>query len=192
MKRKAKQAAKSPNGDRVRLFVPLGLSGGRIEKGKDGPVVRNPTFSARFSLSEAFHNTSDVFDTHKKMFESGDEGAIKRLLTKYPFFFSHPWIREQIYTMVLNGKSFKNRRGREKGSGLFDVMHIRSLVEICVKHQGINKERAFKYLRDLGIGLTYDRIKELYYAAETDSRRKSLLIFYDKYEKAKNANNIKR
>ena len=172
MKKKKEKLNRNTEGQRFQAFIPLKLTGGEIEKGEHGPVIKNPRYSTTATLEEAVRNTSEVIEEHRKQYVAGDENAIRRLIKINPMFFTVPWVQAEVFKMLDAGKPFKKLKGREKGSGLYEGAYIKALVDVCVKEKGLTKEKAFKYLRDIDIGLTYERIKEIYYRTENDSRTK--------------------
>ncbi len=94
----------------------------------------------------------------------GNYRDLLRLIEKNPAFMLNEWVAEKYFALTRTGY-IERIRGRRFGSGRYHQLELLGLVEWMIRSGQVqNKERAFRYLHELGF-CGYDTAKKVYYDA---------------------------
>jgi len=135
--------------------------------------------SGEVSIAKAEKNKKEISEFYKNRFEHGDITAISEIIKINPFFLNENWVKGAVVSSIYNGK-IKHifKRGRRKHDNVIDGMLLVSIVD-ALETPNRKKENIFHELEDK-IGLSYDRIKQLYYETLKNDKRTKALCFVDK------------
>lgn len=140
-------------------------------------------FTASSSIQVAESNRSEIIEHHLRRFESGEIGAVYRLLDLNPEFAADERVRQAL----LAAEDHRRRRGRPRGRsahsrtlGLIIVL----LVECRAAQDGVSKHKVMEQLTVEGFeGLDYDRIKQMYYQFRNDTRLTPYLVRFEAHSR---------
>jgi len=171
----------------ARVFLPMQLvldqSSLSVRSAKELKVAKlqGPTTT----IEEAESNTKRISEEFRLRFLSGDHDAWRRLLDVNPEFIREPWVIDALVHFYRAGRLLERRRGRPRGAspdtrsrGLIIV----ALVEALARKDGSSRENVLRSLADreiVGLCLSYERLKHLYYEMRNDRRLQPLLFSDD-------------
>ncbi len=131
---------------------------------KDLKVTR---LRAKVRLIDAMKNREKTSREYRKRYEQGDKAAVIELLEKDARFINERWVKE---AWLRRG----SKRGNKWGNTRIDRRVILGLVD-SLADKGMSRERAFHSLSKR-IGITYERIKALYYESRKVSTYQPILF----------------
>lgn len=164
----------------VRMEVPLIPTTGKVDfRSPGGKVSVKRASSNPVSVAEAIETKEGLSRKYRKLFESGNYGAIYELLRHSPSFESEEWIQQgfrKLASLMYSG-DFRLKPGRRRWEGVIDGLWLVSLVK-ALGSMGLSVHEALGLIRERlrGASLSYERLKRLYYGSLKDDRLKALLF----------------